>query len=226
MPIATPDIPLVTIKRRVAGSVLLAGFMASLFVSAFLLFSVQPVVFAYAAAATGRLAGGVEHLFASFRQLCFSATGTRIRRWAFAPAGPAGPARASARIGPRRVATFVGGGRAARRRLPNRMAARAASVFRRGAFCRHRRNGAAAAAWFSLTTHPQARDPYFLYVASNSGSLLALLSYPVLIETTLDLSGQAQLWSAGFAATAVAVLACGIAAQGYAAPGRLWRRRH
>jgi hypothetical protein len=72
--------------------------------------------------------------------------------------------------------------------------------------------------WFSLTTHPQARDPYFLYVASNSGSLLALLSYPVLIETALDLSGQAQLWSAGFATTATAVVVCGIAAQRYSAP--------
>ena len=44
MPIATPDIHLATIKRRAAGSVLLAGFTASLFISAFLLFSVQPVV--------------------------------------------------------------------------------------------------------------------------------------------------------------------------------------
>ena len=28
--------------------------------------------------------------------------------------------------------------------------------------------------WFSRTNHPAARDPYFLYVASNLGSLLAL----------------------------------------------------
>jgi hypothetical protein len=44
MLIATPEIPLTTIKRLAAGLVLLAGFTASLFVSAFLLFSVQPVV--------------------------------------------------------------------------------------------------------------------------------------------------------------------------------------
>jgi hypothetical protein len=56
--------------------------------------------------------------------------------------------------------------------------------------------------WFSLTTHPQARDPYFLY----AGSLLALLCYPVLIETTLDLSGQSRLWSACFCGAAAAVL--------------------
>lgn len=67
-------------------------------------------------------------------------------------------------------------------------------------------------AWFSRTSHPHARDPYFLYAASNAGSLLALLAYPVLIETTLALPGQVQFWAVGFAATALAVLACGAAA--------------
>ena len=37
-------------------------------------------------------------------------------------------------------------------------------------------------AWFARTGHPSAKDPYFLYAASNVGSFLALLSYPVLIE--------------------------------------------
>ncbi len=36
--------------------------------------------------------------------------------------------------------------------------------------------------WFAHTSHPDAADPYFLYVASNLGSLLALLGYPLLIE--------------------------------------------
>jgi hypothetical protein len=72
--------------------------------------------------------------------------------------------------------------------------------------------------WFSRTTHPHARDPYFLYAASNAGSLLALLGYPVLVETTLDLSEQVRFWSAGFAATAMTVLACGAAALRRAAP--------
>jgi hypothetical protein len=66
--------------------------------------------------------------------------------------------------------------------------------------------------WFCQTAHPRARDPYFLYAASNAGSLIALLSYPVLIERTLDLSGQALFWSVSFAAVAAAVLACGAAA--------------
>src|SRR6266404_3319546 len=33
--------------------------------------------------------------------------------------------------------------------------------------------------WFASTGHPAAKDPYFLYSASNLGSLLALLSYPL-----------------------------------------------
>src|SRR6185295_11517704 len=36
--------------------------------------------------------------------------------------------------------------------------------------------------WFSQTNHPAAADPYFLYSASNCGSLLALLGYPLLLE--------------------------------------------
>src|SRR2546423_1194754 len=32
--------------------------------------------------------------------------------------------------------------------------------------------------WFASTDHPQARDPYFLYGASNVGSMLALFGYP------------------------------------------------
>src|SRR5262249_19374997 len=36
--------------------------------------------------------------------------------------------------------------------------------------------------WFADTKHPAARDPYFLYGASNLGSLLALIAYPVLVE--------------------------------------------
>ena len=36
--------------------------------------------------------------------------------------------------------------------------------------------------WFAATRHSTARDPYFLYAASNAGSLLGLLGYPFLIE--------------------------------------------
>ncbi len=39
--------------------------------------------------------------------------------------------------------------------------------------------------WFAGTDHPSAKDPYFLYAASNLGSLLALVLYPLVIEPTL-----------------------------------------
>ena len=44
--------------------------------------------------------------------------------------------------------------------------------------------------WFADTDHPSAKDPYFLYAASNLGSLLALVMYPVIIEPTLRLRMQ------------------------------------
>ena len=50
--------------------------------------------------------------------------------------------------------------------------------------------------WFSYTTHPRAEDPYFLYAAGNAGSLLALLSYPLVVEPNLALSAQSRLWGA------------------------------
>ena len=44
MPVASPAVYIAKIERRAAGSLLLAGFTVSLFLSAFLLFSVQPLV--------------------------------------------------------------------------------------------------------------------------------------------------------------------------------------
>jgi SAM-dependent methyltransferase len=52
--------------------------------------------------------------------------------------------------------------------------------------------------WFSKTAHPQAESPYFLYAASNLGSMLALLSYPFVLEPLIPLRGQARLWSIGY----------------------------
>ncbi len=47
---------------------------------------------------------------------------------------------------------------------------------------------------FSRTLAKKAPDPYFLYVASNIGSLLALLSYPWVIERTIGISEQFYYW--------------------------------
>jgi spermidine synthase len=51
--------------------------------------------------------------------------------------------------------------------------------------------------------------PYRLFALSNFGSMLALLSYPFLVEPNITLRLQARIWSVGFGAFAVA---CALAA--------------
>ena len=70
-------------------------------------------------------------------------------------------------------------------------------------------NGPLLQAWFSRTTHPDARDPYFLYAASNAGSFLALVAYPVMIEPIARLSEQTWVWTAGYYGLIFLVAACG-----------------
>jgi spermidine synthase len=60
--------------------------------------------------------------------------------------------------------------------------------------------------WFTRT-HP-ARSPYRLYALSNLASLLALLSYPVAVEPSLSLRLQAGIWSAAFLTYAMACAFC------------------
>jgi hypothetical protein len=52
--------------------------------------------------------------------------------------------------------------------------------------------------WFTATGHRSARDPYFLYAASNLGSLIALLGYPFVLEPVFGVSALSRLWTAGF----------------------------
>ena len=48
--------------------------------------------------------------------------------------------------------------------------------------------------WFSSTKHEAAKDPYFLYVASNVGSMVALFGYPFFIEPNFRLLEQSKYW--------------------------------
>ncbi len=59
-------------------------------------------------------------------------------------------------------------------------------------------NGPLLQAWFSRTDHPAARDPYFLYAASNAGSFLALVAYPTIIEPNATLGDQTTFWTFGY----------------------------
>ncbi|MEI8373119.1 MAG: fused MFS/spermidine synthase [Planctomycetota bacterium] len=53
-------------------------------------------------------------------------------------------------------------------------------------------------AWFAHCGGRSAKDPYFLYAASNLGSLAGLAAYPLLIEPRLPLALQTQWWTAGY----------------------------
>lgn len=64
--------------------------------------------------------------------------------------------------------------------------------------------------WFALSGHRHAHDPYFLYGASNIGSIAALLGYPLLLEPWLPLARQSQLWTAGYVALIAGIAACGL----------------
>jgi hypothetical protein len=71
-------------------------------------------------------------------------------------------------------------------------------------------------AWFADTDHPAAKDPYFLYAASNLGSMIALLGYPVLLEPGLPLAQQTWAWTGGYGLLMLLVIGCAVL---------LWRSR-
>lgn len=66
--------------------------------------------------------------------------------------------------------------------------------------------------WFAASGHPHAANPYLLYAASNLGSFAALMTYPFVVEPLSTLRTQIRAWSVGYgllilliAATAVFV---------------------
>ena len=71
-------------------------------------------------------------------------------------------------------------------------------------------------AWFALTRHPHARDPYFLYGASNFGSLIALLGYPFLFEPALGLRAMSRDWTELYVVLILALAACFAVVRRYA----------
>ncbi len=62
--------------------------------------------------------------------------------------------------------------------------------------------------WFAYTGDKAARDPYFLYAASNAGSMLALLAYPFFVEWIMPLDMQTITWAIGYGLLVVLVLVC------------------
>jgi hypothetical protein len=68
--------------------------------------------------------------------------------------------------------------------------------------------------WFSRAN--PGRSPYRLYALSNVGSLLALVTYPFMVESNLTRLAQATLWACGLVLYAIG---CGFCAM------RLWKEK-
>ena len=62
--------------------------------------------------------------------------------------------------------------------------------------------------WFAATDHPDAPDPYFLYQASNLGSMAALVAFPLVIEPWLGVRAQSVAWTFVYGAFGVFCVVC------------------
>ncbi len=77
-------------------------------------------------------------------------------------------------------------------------------------------------AWYAKVFQGEgAKEPYALYAASNLGSLLALLAYPVIIEPILTLHVQRLSWSIGYAVFLLVIAALGYVVWRHAKDGPL-----
>ncbi len=64
--------------------------------------------------------------------------------------------------------------------------------------------------WYARSDGPSADDPYFLYGASNLGSLVALLAFPLVAEPLLGAQRIGELWALGFVCFGGLLLLCGL----------------
>jgi spermidine synthase len=65
--------------------------------------------------------------------------------------------------------------------------------------------------WFAASRHRHAADPYYLYAASNAGSMIGLLAYPFLVEPRLALPVQSATWTGGYAVLMLLLAICLVA---------------
>jgi hypothetical protein len=71
--------------------------------------------------------------------------------------------------------------------------------------------------WFAGMKHLRAANPYVLYGTSNLGSFAALIAYPFAVEPFLTLQQQVGLWCLGFGLLAALVAVVAVAARRYGA---------
>ncbi|GAB3769772.1 hypothetical protein FB382_001465 [Nocardioides ginsengisegetis] len=66
--------------------------------------------------------------------------------------------------------------------------------------------------WYSWTSGPRSDDPYFLFAASNFGSFVGLLAYPLWVEPRLTLAEQRVWWSIAYGVFLVLTATCALVA--------------
>ena len=74
--------------------------------------------------------------------------------------------------------------------------------------------------WYGRSGGPSAHDPYFLYGASNLGSLAALLGFPLVAEPLFGATSIGIGWAAGYIVLGAFLLFSGLCAQGPTAAPR------
>ncbi len=89
--------------------------------------------------------------------------------------------------------------------------------------------------WYARTGREDAHDPYYLYAASNFGSFIGLLGYPIIVEPLLGTHAQSLAWASGYVLVAAMIMlsaAMAIAAHGdapkadtHAGPAPTWNQR-
>ena len=79
--------------------------------------------------------------------------------------------------------------------------------------------------WFSQSRHESSSDPYFLYSASNAGSLLALMAYPFIIEPHVGVTAQTRIWAFGYRALLMLLILTAVALREAQARQRAASRR-
>ena len=89
--------------------------------------------------------------------------------------------------------------------------------------------------WYARTGREMLHDPYYLYAASNLGSFIGLLGYPILVEPLLGAHAQGIAWAAGYvlvagmimlsAAAAIAAHGDAPKAQAHTGAAPTWRQR-
>lgn len=67
-------------------------------------------------------------------------------------------------------------------------------------------------AWYARTGRADAHDPYYLYAASNLGSLLGLLLYPIIVEPLIGTQEQSTAWTNGYLVAIAVIIICGVIA--------------